>query len=729
MLINKINFFNPTNGTAPVSSNNGINWLNPANITLDDGSSASYGANSFAGDNGAELLASYDFAALPEFAVIDGLEFTVDGFQEGIYADIGIGIDGSNSIDDTTDILQTFGGPNDLWGLAEITIADLNDFAIKITIGDQSGGDGNATVDYIPVTVYWHIDIDTPAAEAPTRVDYKVFARDGTYLGLMPNVSSGLRFSQDINSAGSSMEVKSAQDLRDVTETDFLLTESGLDILTENDFIIYTESTEIFVTTGANEDYAVFKNSNRIEAWLYNYWWPNGKRMFKGQVNKITYSYGGNGDAVNSLVYSDGLDLANYMAEGLPAGLSIDVNQPSQNGYVTVDNSSSKPAAWNKYGQTLLSGSISNIAAITLKLLGIATVTVSIYDAVNGILIGTATNNVSTGSATDVQFIFNPFIEASSATSYFFGVSVGPDQSVRVYRNSSSSTYSNGSMYYAFFTGTFGGEYSIASGDLYFKTYEGTLTTTATFNSQDPVSEIASDILADYNSRGGYIFENDFEATGLSLTYTWILASILDVINKILELAPVGWYYYIDLGQASIDMKQTNPLADFTIVMGKDVHQLDISLSIEGVSNQLLFTGGNTGSENLYRNYIDNSSSSRYGLRTRAKTDNRVILSDTADAIGETFVAENAGEVQETKITILNSSMDITLLTPGKTFGFVNSGNMIDDLILQIVRREYAPDSVVLTLGRLPISLSSTVQSLNRGLLNEQTIDNPISPS
>lgn len=727
MLINYSTTKAPTVGTStPIGGASA--WSNPMNITTDDATSATWGA--FMGGQTSAIQGTTFGFDLPDFAVIDGISLMIEGSVFSTYGDVALNITGSDT-KTAGSLNTTYGGPTDLWGLDEITLADLSTIGVSVFIGDVSGGDALAGIDYMTLTVYWHLDVDVAPSDVPTRIDYKAFARDGTYLGLIPNVVSDLKFSQDKNSTGSTLEIRSAQDLREVTEIGVLQTEDDLDILTEYDEAILTESTDIMVTTGENDDYAIYKNSNRIEAWLYNYWYPNGKRMFKGQVNKVTYSYGGNGDSVNLLVYSDGFDLSNYIARGLPASLTLDVSQTSQNGTFTSSVDGSKGAGWNVYGQTWLAGAGNdNLGAITLLLQGTATVTVYVYDAPNGNLLGSTSQNVAVGSATEVQFQFAPLITITPGSTYFFAVWVNMGQSILIYKHGTSGTYANGSAYNSNYGGgSGGGTWLTETGDLYFKTYEGTPTTTAVFTSDDPVTEIASAVLADYNTRGGYIEEGDFDATGISVSYTWIMATIYNVLLKVIELSPLGWYFYIDLGNALIDIKQQSTTPDFTIVGGRDIHQLDVTLSIENVSNQLLFTGGPAPTTNLYRDYIDSESSSKYGLRTQTKTDNRVTLAATADAIGETFIEENSDEIQETRITVLNKTIDITLLVPGKTVGFVNLGNLIDSFVLQIVRRDYTPDAVVLTLGRLPVNLNTAVQNINRSLLQEQTLNNPSAPS
>jgi hypothetical protein len=703
-------------------------WSNPSRITADDGSSASWGA--FAGAQQSLITGStFGFQQLPDSAVIDGIEVYIDGSQTGCYGDVTISPSGTTG-KDIGAMNGSYGGPNDLWGASEITLSDIASISVSVEANDVSGGDGIASIDYISITVFWHIEVESVPADVPTRIDYKVYSRDGNYLGLLPNVTSKLGFPQDINSAGSSIDITCGQFVKNEITVSPLLDESGNIITTEDDLPILTTSTDLLVTTGDSPDEAIFKNSNRIRAWLYNQYYPNGKLVFSGQVNRVAFQYGGDA-SVKLTVYSDSQDMNNFIARGYPFSYTNDASQTSQNGYATCSQGSKSPE-WVRYGQTWVSGaSATNIGAISLMLQGTATVTLSIYDAPNGNLIGSVTRSVNNGAAAVVSFEFASLIPISSNTSYFWAVSVASGQSIRIYRTT-SDLYVNGTRYESIYAGgSGGGLYSAITGDFYFVTKYGTPTTTTTFTSDDPVSEMAHNALLDYNARGGLVTERDFDATGLSLTYTFVVATIYELIKKVLELSPTGYYSYIDLGTAEIDIKQVSDVADYTVVRGRHINQLNINMSIEQVKNYLLFTGGPTAGVNLFRDYQDSESISNYGIRTLAKTDNRVTLSATADAIGDSFTEENSDEIQETTLTVLNDHMDISLLTPGKTIGFRNFGNFIDDMVLQIVRREvnFSDGIVNLTLGRLPIRMSDEIQKINRGLLNEQTINNPSAPS
>ena len=702
----------------------GATWLNPTNILLNDGNDATIG---LAGSGTASLFGTgFDFD-FPPGAVIDGIELLIDSpYQSGNWSNIGIalGLVGTNSKNAIT-VNGSYGGPNDLWGLAVINPADISSINLELfalgTVDDQ------IYVNYMQVSVYWHIDLSVATKDVPTRLAYKVYSRDGNYLGELPNVTSRFGFSQDMDSAGSSITVTCAKYAVNEVSISKLLTEAGETITTESDLDILISSTDISIAKGNSIDDAIFKNSNRVMVWMYNYWYPNGKLMFAGQVNRLSFEYSGS-SSVTMIVYSDGIDLDNYIARGYPFGYTTDVTQSAQNGYYIV--SSNNYGQWERYGQTWLTGaSVSNVGAIMLKLLGTATVTVSLYDSPNGNLLASTSRSIATGSPLDIQFEFAQLVKVLGSTTYFFTVSVPPGQSVRLYRNS-ANVYANGTVYYATFAGgSGGGSYATYTGDVYFITKSGVPTTTTTYSSKDPISGTMSDILTDYNSRGGRITARDLEPTGLSLTYTFSSATIFDALKKVIELAPSGYYSYIDLGTSEIDIKNSSTIADFTVVKGRDINNLNMALSIENVKNYLLLSGGETGGTNLFRYYQDTESSYNYGVRLSSKSDNRVTLANTADAIGSTFIGENAHEVQETTLTLLNTSVDITKFIPGKTIGFRSFGSFIDDMVLQVVRRSLSPDTVTLTLGRLPVSTTAEIQRLNRELTLEQTINNPTQPS
>lgn len=720
----------PTLATSPSFSEFEPAWSNPMYITADDGNYSTWGAG-LGGASGEITASAFIFPKLPDGAVIDGLQVFIDGSQFSAMGSVFLNVPDTTS-KDMGALNGGFGGPADKWGANEITVSDLENLTVSVFVQDISGGDAFCQIDYLSVTIFWHIEVPSIPADVPTRIDYKVYSRSGKFLGLLPNVTSKFGFAQDMNSAGSSIEITCGKYINNDVKVTPLLTEDGDPILTESGLPITTTYTDLVVAPGNSPDDAIFKNSNRVVVWMYNRYYPNGKPMFSGQVNRVKFRYGASNKAVKLVVLSDGLDLDQFIARGFPFAYTPDVSQLSENTSSVIQFGGGRGAGFVTYGQTWITGAaVNNIGSISLLIQGTADVTVAVYDAPNGDLIGSVTKPVANGTGIETKFEFAQLLPVTPNTTYFMAVWLNDNQAINIFR-SSTSVYANGTAYEAVFTGTAGGSFYPVGFDLWFKTASGTPTTTTTFNSKDPVANMAHDVLLDYNARGGYIKEREFVATGLSLSYTFVVATVFDVIKKVLELSPRGYYSYVDLGTAEIDLKPMSTTADFTVIRGYTFSQLDIDLSIEQVKNYLLLSGGEVSPNvNLFRDYQDTESSGNYGIRSATKSDNRVKLAATADAIGNTFIEENSEEKQETQLVVLNSMMDITLLTPGKTIGFKNFDSFVDNLVLPIVRREpnFSDGYTVLTLGRLPVRLSDEVQRINRELLLEQTVNNPSQPS
>lgn len=713
-----------------VASTGGVSWQNPNNIKADDGSDATL-VYTIGGDDGADITGEdFGFPPMPDGAIIDGVEIFIEGSNVGCGGSIVLGVSGAVSKDIGT-LNQSYGSPTDLWGLSEITPSDLTNITATVETGDLSGGDGTASIDYMQITVYWHVEMTAPETDVPTRIAYKVYSRQGNFLGELPKVTSKLAFPQDLGSAASAIAVQCGKFVNNQVDVEAILTDDDEPLLTdEGDEILATE-TDIVVAPGDSQNEAIFKNGNLVKVWVYNKYYPMGKLEFSGEMQRVNFKYGVLDSTVKLMIYSDGVELTNFVARGYPFSYTDDVSQTANNDFVTVSQDAF--GGWQRYGQTFKIGAgVENIGAVTLRLRYTADVTLSIYDAPNGNLLGSVTKRVSNATMTNVDFEFAQLIKVTAGGTYFMAVSVASGQSIRVRIHSSSATYSDGAIYKSNFSGgSGGGSYVVDSGDFYFVTKHGLPTTTVTYSTQDPVTGMANGIMLDYNARGGKIKERDFEATGQSLTYEFVMAFIHDAIATIVDMAPTGYYSYVDLGSSEMDIKKVNSSADFAVTLGRHIFELDLALTIEQVKNYMLFSGGDTGSGNLYRDYENATSFGNFGLKTGTKSDNRVTDTDTADAIGAKFIEENSEEGQETMLTVLDEHINISLLTPGKTIGFRNFGNFIDDLVLQIVRREinFSDGVSVLTLGQLPIRDVDVLERVSRQVHDQQTINNPTAPS
>jgi hypothetical protein len=727
-----------TNGTGSDSQ-----WANPANIFADDGSNAT--SAFFNTIFQTQDLIGRGFAFdIPTNAVIDGIVAQIEVPSSNRWAESNGSVrlqkagssvgDNKAGTGSSLSNVWTYGGDDDLWGTtwtpAEINAANFG-LAFSATF-TSSPNDFSIAIDFFRVTVYWHYDFDVPPADVPKRHVYKVYDNAGTYLGNIPKVITPFQFSEDIETAGVSLgidvgltpDITRNRSKRLTTELgEWITDEAGRYIVTDGGIMPFTIGTD-------DNNNSLLKNGNRVVVMEYCYYYPNGKAMYSGQIQRINARFGGNNPVISLQLMSDGgIELDNYITRGVPPSLTEQQAQATTNSNFTVSQDGDKGAGWNRCGQTIAVVG-TNIAAITLRLNGTARVTVSLYDAPNGSLLTSTSQNV-VAAAADVQFVFSEFTEG--LTTAFAAVSVDPGQSIQVGINTAGG-YSSGDMYSSNYSGgSGGGSYGVVTGqDLYFKAYSGVLNTQAVFSSVDPTTGMFLPIMDDYTSQGGRITaaDADVDATGLTLSYTFSVQTVLEAIKAIRDMSPSDFYWRIDVGTNEMEFKEISATPDYMLIKTIHINELQLTLSIENVKNKVLFSGGDTGGgQNLYKQYIDSDSINLYGPRLNRKSDNRVTVATTADAVGESMIDEFGNEKQQTTVTIPASVMDISLLTPGKVVGFGNFGNFIDQMQLLIVRRDYTPGMVTLTLGMLPKNLPTVVEQMQRSLIAEQTVANPSAPS
>lgn len=733
----------------------GVSWSNLNNAKVEDGVVATTGTIGPGGGGGSanQLLATNLGFNLPTGAVIDGIKLEAKVNSSGGSTDTArislLYNGGSTTPANTPGIGQnwfgglkwnTYGGPTSLWGRTW-TAADINHTNFGASLSTQlNAGTGTATIDAILITVYYHLGGSTTPADVPIREVYKVYSQSGTYLGLMPQPTDALKIPQDVNSAGSqiSITVPVSADTS-ALDTEIYTTEDGsANYTTEDGADNYTTEGQIpIVSTGLQSIDTLIKNGNTVQAWLYNYWYPNGKCMFIGKIRRWEATFGGadgNDNAVKVLLYSSGYDLDNYVARGAPFVYTADVTQSVWNTGLYLQTNYGGIGLVTKYGQTVKVVSAPNLGAITLMVYGTADLTVNVWTQPNGgTLLASTTQRVDVVTQTAIQFGFPALAAVVAGQTVFYEAVVANNQSLYIYQQN-TDVYANGTAYQSSYAGgSGGGAYIPIVGDLYFITGSGTPSTTVTFTSKDPSTGMLAPLISDYNLRGGtqkWTAES-IDATGLSLTYKFSVQTLYEALNAVLDLSPNGFYYYVDLGTQTIYFKNQSTTADFLVQKGVHINDLTLAFTTEGSINTELFTGGDIGGGvNLYKIFTNPSSIAAFGPLLERKTDNRVTLDATANAIGNSKIAELSGEQQQTVITLVHTTkLDLTLLTPGKVIGFRGFGTFVDSILVQIVHRDWAAETVNLQLGLLPTRLSTEYNQTIRELIASQTLDNPGTPT
>lgn len=322
------------------------------------------------------------------------------------------------------------------------------------------------------------------------------------------------------------------------------------------------------------------------------------------------------------------------------------------------------------------------------------------------------------------------------------------------------ATYSNSNPYASGKLRSYNGTSwsDVASGDLYFIANTGGNTTSVAYSGQDP-SDILKAAVDNFNDNGGRVTYSgsSVDATGTTASYTFNTNTVLEVINKARELAPAGWYWYVDPATSLVNFHQKSGTADHYLTLGKDIRKIKVDKRTENIVNTVFFRGGDTGGgAYLYKKYQDTVSVGLYGIRAVRYTDERVTLSATAAAISNGII--NDSGVPEIRATIEVSDSN------GDGFGYDTESISVGDVVniqsvpgntnrslwdvalwdvdrwdyniqqlgsmyLQIVRLERYPDYVRVFCSTIPPDISKRIEQINRKLEGAQTADNPSAPS
>lgn len=254
--------------------------------------------------------------------------------------------------------------------------------------------------------------------------------------------------------------------------------------------------------------------------------------------------------------------------------------------------------------------------------------------------------------------------------------------------------------------------------------------TSVEYAGYDP-SNIVKDALDKFTAGGGIVDydTSSVATTGTNVTYTFRVNTILEVIQKCLELAPYDWYWYVGLGDDILYFQDKPTTVSHTFILGKHIQELNLEYSIENLVNLVYFTGGETAGVNLFKKYSDATSISNYGQGLQRISDHRVTIDANAALIAEAEIDRNSIPRYRTSITILDTVFDIEDIRLGQLIAFRNFDNYIDELELQIVGLRYEPDRVTLQLDSLLPSVNKCIEDLRRNLVELDNVETPDAPS
>lgn len=738
----------------PTVASAGVDWSNPNNALIEDGI---YASNPNVGPGGGGHVASqlitsgYSFA-IPPVATILGV-LVEARVQSGTSADSSITI-GTNSKTSTanptgfghswpnTASWLQWGGQSDTWGITW-SASDINNatFGAGLSAYPPSGTD-TINIDAVRITVYYTVGPLDTNKELPKKYLYKTYDSQGNYLGNLPDVTSDFVCPLEINSSGSQITVTCAVSAdTSILAGDAPITDEVDNPITdENDVPITTEGVTNLV--GKSNSNSMIRNGNKVVVWEYSYYHPLGIPKFTGTIEKWDAAFGNDEEGVNLFIYGDGQDLENHLVRGSPFVYTLDQSQTTTDATDSIFlNTSDKFSSFNFDGQTFTVGAgVTNLAAIELLLQGSANVTITVYSSpASSTVLGSVRQPVSTSGPQAVQFNFPIAIVVTPGSSYFFVVSVAAGETIVLYYKN-SNPYGSGAMYNNNFSGTGPATWNITpvgsistASDLYFKTYSSNGATVAQYTSVDPTLGMLVPIMDIYTGEGGLIRKTptSIDATALSLNYKFNVNTIAEALQAILNMSPSDFYYFVDPGTNILYFKQTSTTPDLVFTKGLHISSVHIIATTEQVVNSVYFTGGiATGfTTNLYRAKGDPTSINLNGVRLDRPSNVLVTEGVPADAIIATELGKRKDEIFACTITILDKTMDTSLIRPGLTVGFNGFGSFADSILSQIVRVEYRPEEVMITLGILPKRMPDEIQNISRSITAINTLDNPTAPS
>lgn len=140
--------------------------------------------------------------------------------------------------------------------------------------------------------------------------------RDDVFLGVITNVVSEFSYSQDINSAGSVLNMKVALTIDNSGQANetiddetgaIIQDEAGGNLLSERALDVFGNSNEAIM----------LRNGNIVEVYEISSYYPSGKKMFSGIINRLEGNFSGDSfeEIITVLIYSRGSELDHYIVQ------------------------------------------------------------------------------------------------------------------------------------------------------------------------------------------------------------------------------------------------------------------------------------------------------------------------------------------------------------------------------------------------------------------------------
>ncbi len=560
---------------------------------------------------------------------------------------------------------------------------------------------------------------------ANKHYEYKVY-KAGVYAGNIPKVTSEFTYSQDVNTAGAELNIEIGATLETAGATltrDIVVDENGFYITDEGGNPIYASEVYSFATIPVDV-------GSRVDVWMSDANNLSGAIVFTGQIISWEFDYIRSSIVVR--VQSFGVFLDQYII-GAPA-YSVVTSNATTNQETTVYPIIGRTSGQiSKVYQTFtvplptVLGSVKIKGRVTLPVL----IEADVYAGnplTGGTLLETFLAIFSNTTSQDLVFNYSLNKPLTPGVTYYIAAYplVGTTAANPVYFSSNSTdVYASGQMYTAT---DGGGNISAAPQDLYFSVYAGNITSlTATFNSYDP-GNIARILASSFNLLNSGVTSDtaSIDLTGTTVSYMFSSNTYLEGIKKCLELAPGGWYWYLDASTGKIHLHRKSVSPDHTFVIGQHIKGLSISQTLDNMKNIVYYSGSTSGgTTNLLTINSDAGSVAAYGQWLDRQSDGRVTSTSTANTISSGILTDSSRPSFRTTVSILAIQYDIESIKLGQMVQFRSGNSITTGLMLQIVGFTRFPDYVELRLDSFLPTVAHRIEDIERNLTLLQTNANP----
>lgn len=256
--------------------------------------------------------------------------------------------------------------------------------------------------------------------------------------------------------------------------------------------------------------------------------------------------------------------------------------------------------------------------------------------------------------------------------------------------------------------------------------------TTVEYNTDDPV-QMARDAIDLYNTEGGVVTYTNasMPLSGEVSSYDFKLQTTKEVMDKVIELLPVGYYHYPHPGENIQYLLPKSEEPDHIFYYEMHLSDIEVEKSITQLINEVYFVGGvpdgsPDGTPNLFKHYEDATSQANIRRGLERLSDSRVTLDTSAQALSQSKINQYKDPRYTTTITISDAAYDIESINLGEMVGFRNFGTFIDELVLQIVSIHRRKHEVTLDLDMIVQGEAKRLEEIKRNILSEsvRNLDN-----